>query len=50
MATYTVTTNADVIDPDNGRLSLRDAVALANAAAGADTIVFAPDLEGRRLS
>ncbi|MCB1493525.1 MAG: VCBS repeat-containing protein, partial [Rhodobiaceae bacterium] len=53
MATFTVTTNLDTGDDqsvtgdlaaetaDGGGLSLREAILLANAAAGADTIVFA---------
>src|SRR3954471_21057959 len=49
MATITVTTNLDVADPGNGRLSLREAVAQANATAAADTILFAPNLEGQTL-
>lgn len=40
MATYTVTTNADVVDAADGVLSLREAIAAANATAAADTIVF----------
>jgi hypothetical protein len=50
MPTYTVTTNLDVVDPENGRLSLREAVAQANATPGADTILFAPNLEGQTLT
>jgi hypothetical protein len=49
MATITVTTNLDVADPANGRLSLREAVAQANATAKADTVLFAPNLEGSTL-
>src|SRR5207248_11497573 len=37
-AVFTVTTPADVIDPADGVLSLREAVRAANALAGADTI------------
>jgi hypothetical protein len=44
MATFTVTTGADVVDANDGVLSLREAVAAANATAAADTIVFAPNL------
>ena len=40
MAEYIVDTVEDETD-DNGRLSLREAVALANANPGADRIVFA---------
>lgn len=50
MATYTVTTAADVVDPGDGVLSLREAVRQANATAAADTIVFAGALEGRTLT
>ena len=49
MATFTVTTAADVVDAQDGRLSLREAVSLANAGAGADRIDFARGLEGRTL-
>ena len=37
-ATFTVTTVADVVDPLDGRLSLREAVTRANATPGPDTI------------
>lgn len=40
MATFTVTTTADVVDANDGVISLREAVTLANTAAGADTITF----------
>ncbi|MEO3474873.1 calcium-binding protein [Roseomonas sp. CAU 1739] len=40
MTTYTVTTNADVVDANDGVFSLREAIAQANASAAADTIVF----------
>lgn len=40
MATYTVTTSADVVDAADGVLSLREAITLANGTAAADTIVF----------
>ena len=46
----TVTTPADVIDPSDGKLSLREAVARANASSGADTIVFAASIEGMTLT
>ncbi|MEL7465978.1 MAG: choice-of-anchor Q domain-containing protein, partial [Pseudomonadota bacterium] len=45
MATFTVTTLDDETE-DNGTLSLREAIALAEANAGADQIVFADGLEG----
>src|SRR5262249_14163707 len=38
-ATFTVTTPLDVVNPNDGRLSLREVVRLANAHPGADTIV-----------
>jgi Ca2+-binding RTX toxin-like protein len=49
MAIVTVTTAADVVDGSDGRLSLREAVAQANATTDADTIRFADALEGTRL-
>ena len=39
--TIVVTTTADVVDGSDGELSLREAVALANATAGDDTILLA---------
>ena len=50
MATFTVTTADDVVSGTDGKLSLREAVAQANATAAADTIVFAGVLEGGTLS
>ncbi|MEM9222098.1 MAG: choice-of-anchor Q domain-containing protein [Pseudomonadota bacterium] len=55
MATFTVTTLFDepfdgdetIGNPDNGGLSLREAIGLAAASAGRDTIVFDPRLVGR---
>jgi hypothetical protein len=44
MATYTVTTDSDAAAPGDGLLSLREALALADADPGADTIDFAADL------
>ena len=41
MATFTVTTNIDVLDPTDEVLSLREAIERANALDGADTITFA---------
>ncbi|MFZ1425900.1 MAG: M10 family metallopeptidase C-terminal domain-containing protein [Geminicoccaceae bacterium] len=49
MAYITVTTAVDVVNPSDGRLSLREAVAQANASAGADTIRFLAALEGKTL-
>jgi hypothetical protein len=40
----TVTTNLDVVDPNDGVLSLREAIAEANTSPGAETIDFAPAL------
>ena len=37
MATFTVTTAQDVVNPNDGKLSLREAVAQANATAAAPT-------------
>ena len=48
MTTFTVNTTADVI-ADDGKLSLREAVAQTNANADADRIVFAGALEGKTL-
>jgi hypothetical protein len=48
MATFTVTTATDAV-ADDGQLSLREAIAQADASAGPDTIRFAPDLEGSTL-
>ena len=48
MATYTVTTTGDVVDPSDGVLSLREALALADADnRTADRIEFAPAVQGQ---
>jgi len=39
-AVFTVSTTADVVDPTDGKLSLREAVTRANERPGADTIVL----------
>jgi len=39
-STFTVTTKLDVVDPADGKLSLREAITQANAHAGPDTIVL----------
>ena len=39
-ATFTVTTALDVVNPADGKLSLREAITKANALAGADVIVL----------
>ena len=49
MTTFTVTTTADLVDPNDGELSLREAVTKANATAAADTINFDAVLEGTTL-
>lgn len=49
MTTFTVTTLQDFIGAD-GQRSLREAVNSANATPEADTIVFAPALEGQTLT
>jgi CSLREA domain-containing protein len=38
-ATFTVTTTLDVVDSNDGKLSLREAISAANASPGADTII-----------
>ena len=48
-AILTVTTLADIVDPGDGKLSLREAVAAANATPALDAIRFAPSLEGQTL-
>ena len=50
MATFTVTTAADVVNANDGVLSLREAVAQANATTSADTIVFSTGLAGQTLT
>jgi Ca2+-binding RTX toxin-like protein len=50
MATFTVTTAADVVDAGDGVLSLREAVQRANATAAADAIRFTAGLEGQTLT
>jgi hypothetical protein len=49
MGIITVTTAADVVDANDGVLSLREAVAQANARDGCDDIEFAAALEGATL-
>ena len=49
MAYLTVTTQADVVDAGDGKLSLREAVAQANGSASANTIRFTAALEGKTL-
>ncbi|MFZ1425436.1 MAG: CSLREA domain-containing protein [Geminicoccaceae bacterium] len=49
MATFTVTTTADVVDPADGKLSLREAVDGANGTPASDAIGFAPALAGQKL-
>ena len=45
-ATFEVTTLADVVDANDGVLSLREAIDFANANPGLDRITFAPSLRG----
>jgi Ca2+-binding RTX toxin-like protein len=49
MARFVVDTVRDRKDPNDGVLSLREAVDRANGTTGADTILFASALEGRTL-
>ncbi|MFZ1426586.1 MAG: M10 family metallopeptidase C-terminal domain-containing protein [Geminicoccaceae bacterium] len=49
MAYLTVTTQVDVVDPGDGQLSLREAIAQANGSPGADTIRFVATLAGHAL-
>ena len=50
MADFTVTTVADTIDPNDGALSLREALALVDAdAATADTVIFDGSVQGGRI-
>src|SRR5262245_36524114 len=50
MANFVVTTLDDTIDPNDGQLSLREALALANGNNSAhDTITFAANLSGGTL-
>src|SRR4051794_38215111 len=39
-ATILVTTRADVVNPNDGKVSLREAITMANATAAPDTIVL----------
>src|SRR5215212_7654335 len=50
MSTLTVATTQDVVNAGDGVLSLREAVAQANLTSAADTIQFAPSLEGETLT
>ena len=50
MATFTVTTNSDVVDANDGVTSLREALTLANGSAGADKIVFDKPLAGSTIA
>ena len=48
-ATFTVTTAADIVDPGDGLLSLREAVGHRQRHAALDAIDFAPSVEGQPL-
>ena len=48
--TYTVTTNLDTTNPNDGLLSLREALVLTNAEADGDDIIFDLKLKGETLS
>lgn len=50
MAVLTVTTDQDVVDANDGLLSLREAIQSASHDSTADNIRFAPELEGRTLT
>jgi CSLREA domain-containing protein len=50
MATFTVTTAADLVSAVDGKLSLREAINQANGTSAPDTILFAPGLEGKTLT
>src|SRR5262249_46068092 len=43
---FQVTTALDVVDPGDGRLSLREAILTANATSGSSTISFARSVKG----
>jgi hypothetical protein len=49
MAYLTVTTQADVVAPSDGKLSLREALSLANGSGGPDTIRFSASVVGKKL-
>ena len=46
MAVYIVDTTADIVDAGDGRLSLREALARADATEEADTIRFSDQVQG----
>jgi CSLREA domain-containing protein len=46
MAIFVVTTATDVVDDNDGKLSLREAIGQANADSDADSIVFSAELGG----
>ncbi len=50
LSVFNVTTAADVVDPSDGLMSLREAVQAANANPGDDTITFAPGLAGKTIT
>src|SRR5215212_490893 len=49
MAYLTVTTPFDVVAPGDGKLSLREALTLANGSGGLDTIRFTAAVVGKTL-
>lgn len=49
-ATFTVTSSGDENAPDDSEVTLREAIAMANATLDSDTIVFDPELSGETIN
>ena len=47
--TITVTTRSDVVDNNDGVISLREAIQQTNTASGSDTVLFSSDLTGQTI-